>query len=277
MSDQWFYYQNNKQEGPVGLAQLRELLEKNIINSNTYIWTKGFQDWKLLKDVTELSLDGSKSNSKIEKKELIEKKENTATLADDLLTSNSVVQQTSKLFLNNLKPDEKCIYIKTGFDRGGTPKEYGPYDLVMVKKLYQANRINGRTLVYFPGIDCWRVLAIFSDFEEVFEELPPIVQESDRRRWERKPFTARLFFTTDNQFYEGVCKDLSLGGMLVLLHKFPGKVGDIIKMNVHPDNSEFHFVAKARIVRISKTDGAISMEFVDLNDTAKKTIQSYLS
>jgi hypothetical protein len=146
----------------------------------------------------------------------------------------------------------------------------------MLKKLYQTSRINGRTLVYFPGLDCWRILAVFSDFEEVFQDLPPIIQESDRRRWERKPFTARLFFTADNQFFEGVCKDISLGGMLVLLEKFPGKVGDVVKLNVHPENQEHQFVAKAKIVRVAKTDGAISMEFVELSDLAKKSIQNYL-
>jgi len=267
MRDQWFYFHNNKQEGPVTLSQLKDLIAQGRLNQTSYVWTNGFADWKPLKDVPEVMQEAQKKQVKLEQ---------TATETQEF--SQAVVQQKAepKLLLSSINPDEKCIYIKTGFDRGGTPKEYGPYDLNMIKKLFQANRVNGRTLIYFPSLDCWRILAVFNDFEDIFKELPPIIDESDRRRWERKPFTARLFFTSDNQFYEGVCKDISLGGMQVLLYKFPGKVGDVIKLNVHPENADHQFVAKAKIVRIAKSDGALSMEFVELSDNAKKSIQHYL-
>jgi hypothetical protein len=268
MSEQWFYYHNNKQEGPLTLEQLKELVINGQLNHTSYVWTKGFADWKLIKDVHELNVQVSN----VQKKQ-----ENTSTATQEFTQVTNSHNTGSNLLLGTVKPDEKCIYIKTGFDRGGTPKEYGPYDLEMLKKLYKTNRVNGRTLVYFPGIDCWRILAVFADFEEIFNELPPIIEDSDRRRWERKPFTARLFFTTDNQFYEGVCKDISLGGMQVLLHKFPGKVGEIIKLNVHPEDANHQFVAKAKIVRIAKSDGALSMEFVELSDVARKAIENYLN
>jgi hypothetical protein len=269
MSDQWFYYHNNKQEGPMTLEQLKNLVVTGQLNHTSYVWTKGFADWKLIKDVSELN------NTEIKKQQA--KVETTATATQEFTQAAQEKEPAVKLFLGSVKNNEKCIYIKTGFDRGGTPKEYGPFDIDMLKKLYQTNRINGRTLVYFPGIDCWRILAVFVDFEDIFNELPPIIEESDRRRWERKPFTAKLFFTTDNQFYEGVCKDISLGGMQVLLYKFPGKVGEVIKLNVHPEDPNHQFVAKAKIVRIAKTDGALSMEFLELSDVAKKAIETYLS
>ena len=268
MSDQWFYYHNNKQEGPLTFEQLKELVLNGQLNHTSYIWTKGFTDWKLIKDVHELN---------IEVKSIQKKQESTATATKEYTQVAQTNNTGINLMLGTVKPDEKCVYIKTGFDRGGTPKEYGPYDLEMLKKLYKTNRINGRTLIYFPGINCWRILAVFSDFEQIFNELPPIIEESDRRRWERKPFTARLFFTTDNQFYEGVCKDISKGGMQVLLHKFPGKVGEVIKLNVHPEDANHQFVAKAKIVRIAKSDGALSMEFIELSDVAKAAIENYLN
>lgn len=268
MSDQWYYFHNSKQEGPISLEKLKELIVSNQIQKTSHVWTKGFVDWKLVKDVPELSID-------IQKVQV--KQEQTATATQEYSQVAQQTQSIQKLTLKNLGTEEKCIYIKTGFDRGGTPREYGPYDLTMLKKLYQTNRINGRTLVYFPGIDCWRVLAVFEDFEDIFHELPPIIEESDKRRWERKPFTAKLFFTSDNQFYEGICKDISLGGMQVLLYKFPGKVGDIIKLNVHPEDPNHQFVAKAKIVRIAKSDGALSMEFLDLSEPAKNAIKTYIS
>jgi hypothetical protein len=274
MSDQWFYYHKNKQEGPLPLEQLKELFTSGGLDVATYIWTKGFADWKLVKDVPEFANVVSSAAVKTEaKKEVTATTTNTATVVKNALNAADKNQQVR---LSSANTQEKCIYIKTGFDRGGTPKEYGPFDLPMLKKLYQTHRINGRTLIYFPGIDCWRVLAVFEDFEDVFNEIPPIVHDSDKRRWERKPFTARLFFTSDNQFYEGICKDISLGGMQVLLHKFPGKIGDVIKLNVHPENEGHQFVAKARIVRVSKNDGSLSMEFIDISEDAKSAIATYL-
>lgn len=308
MTEQWFYFHENKQEGPLSKEQLKLLIAKGSLLPNSYVWTKGFSDWKLLKDVAELAEDIGKQTAERPVPQVQQQATTSAKSVEKMIepaadrthsskaerTQEQKIEQTAsfeqtglatqmnneiihpELKLTKLAPDHKSIYIKTGFDRGGTPKEYGPYSLNMLKKLYQTSRINGRTLIYFPGLDCWRILAVFSDFEEIFQDLPPIIQESDRRRWERKPFTARLFFTADNQFFEGVCKDISLGGMLVLLEKFPGKVGDVVKLNVHPENQEHQFVAKAKIVRVAKTDGAISMEFVELSDLAKKSIQNYL-
>jgi len=289
MNDQWYYYFQNKQEGPVSVDFLKEIIQKGQLDHSAYVWTKGFADWKMLKDVPTLfeeqaqpsqvqTLPGKKENTNVQKTSSFKEGSLSGAQATSTSSSQTIDSRLDEVIptLGVLKEDDKCIYLKTGFDRGGTPKEYGPYDLTMLKKLYQTSRINGRTLVYFPGLDCWRVLAIFGDFEDIFHDMPPIIQESDRRRWERKPFTARLFFTSDNQFYEGVCKDLSVGGMQVLLYQFPGKVGDVIKMNVHPENPDHHFVAKARIVRIAKSDGAISMEFIDLNEGAKKAVSNYI-
>jgi len=306
--DSWYYYLNGKQEGPTPFSTLKHLVETGVVQTDTYVWCKKFQDWQQAKQVPELwqishstatatnipsslGVPGPSKSSPVvvhEQQPVVtsaaatQRQEETGTFstATDsslLKLGGNTKSEIQTLRLSSLNPSARNIYIKTGFDRGGTPKEFGPFDLNTLKKLYTEARINGRTLVYFPGIDCWRILGIFDDFEEIFNDLPPIVNESDRRRWERKPFTARLFFTTDNQFYEGICKDLSIGGMQVLLNGFPGKLGDVIKMNVHPENIEHQFVAKAKIVRISKNDGALSMEFLELNDAAKKAIHTYLA
>ncbi len=48
MSDQWFYYHNNKQEGPMPLEKIRELVLSGQLQKTSYVWTKGFSDWKLV-------------------------------------------------------------------------------------------------------------------------------------------------------------------------------------------------------------------------------------
>ena len=167
------------------------------------------------------------------------------------LNEFQVEREKTLLTLGALDTNKKVVYIKTGLDRGGRAAEYGPYNLEMVKKLYKSKRINGKTLVFFPTLDVWRVLASFTDFEEVFEEMPPIIEDNDKRVWERKPFTARLFFTNNDQFFEGICKDISLGGMKVLIDKLPVELGEEISLNVHPEEEGHQFVAKLRSLECS--------------------------
>lgn len=54
MSD-WWYNNGEKEEGPITLPELTELFEKNIITTKTLIWKKGFDSWRELTQVSELS------------------------------------------------------------------------------------------------------------------------------------------------------------------------------------------------------------------------------
>ena len=69
-----------------------------------------------------------------------------------------------------------------------------------------------------------------------------------------------MFFANNDQLFEGVCRDISIGGMQVLVDHFPAQVGERISLNVHPENSEHHFVADGEIVRKVLHDGATRKE-----------------
>lgn len=47
-------------------------------------------------------------------------------------------------------------------------------------------------------------------------------------------------------------------------------------MNVHPDNSDYHFVARGKVVRILDGDQGFSLRFSGLNDEAKNAINDYI-
>ncbi|MBL7665025.1 MAG: PilZ domain-containing protein [Bacteriovoracaceae bacterium] len=101
--------------------------------------------------------------------------------------------------------------------------------------------------------------------------------DSDRRSAARKPFVARMFFHDNNQLYEGICRDISIGGMQVLVADYPGNVGDEISLNVHPENSEQHFVASGKIVRMLDKGQGFSFRFTVIETDAIKAIQKYIS
>ena len=88
----------------------------------------------------------------------------------------------------------------------------------------------------------WKILADFPEYQEVFEELPPIIKESEKRVSLRKPFVARLLIQNNKNIFEGICRDISIGGMQVLIDNFQGNAGDRITINVHPENTDYHSV-----------------------------------
>lgn len=45
VSDQWFYVLEERQIGPVGRDQLIRLVERGIVQSDTFVWREGLQDW----------------------------------------------------------------------------------------------------------------------------------------------------------------------------------------------------------------------------------------
>ena len=93
---------------------------------------------------------------------------------------------------------------------------------------------------------------------------------------ERKPFVARMLFHDNSEVYEGACRDISVGGMQILVSDFPGEVGEEIALNVHPENGEYCFVAAGKIVRFLDGKQGFSFRFTELSDDAKKVIENYV-
>ncbi len=276
MEEKWYFVEDGERKGPVSKKDILKLIDAGKLSDDSYVWVKGFDDWKKIADCDEFQVDNKKKIESL-KSEKTEKQVMSEEDKTQEFNEMQVDRDKTVLNLGALEPNKKVVYIKTGLDRGGKAAEYGPYNLGMVKKLYKSKRINGKTLVFFPGLNVWRVLASFEDFEQVFEELPPVIEDNDKRVWERKPFTARLFFTNNDQFFEGICKDISLGGMKVLIDNLPVELGEEISLNVHPEEEGHQFVAKAKIVRLLDDDNGFSLQFVDLSKEAKSAISSYLA
>ena len=123
----------------------------------------------------------------------------------------------------------------------------------------------------------WVLLGDFERFDEIAGGLPPQITPEDRRINVRKPFVARLFFHDNSQVYEGVCRDISVGGLQILVSDFPCEIGDNVSMNVHPDNSNYHFTASGRVVRKLEGNAGFSLRFDGLNQEAQEAIQNYIN
>ena len=251
MSEKWYYVQDGERQGPVSFDEVLNFFNTSVLTDEDYVWAKGFEDWKKIKDVPKF----------------------TQSLDD----GTSSVPSNKDIDLSALDPNEKCIFIKTGKDRGGNEVEYGPFSINILKRLYNESRINGKTYVFSKGMGQWKFLGDVEGYQNVFEELPPVIDESDRRSGVRRPLIARMFIENNQKVFEGICRDISIGGMQVLVDEFPGKVGDKISINVHPENSDHHFVASGAIVRLLDGHQGFSFRFMNLKDDAINAINNYLS
>ena len=261
MEDQWYYVEAGERKGPVELEALKDLISSGALGDEDYVWTKGFENWVQLQEVEELQV--------IE--EVVEE-----TLEPEVHSEGSSVSSDS-LRLQEYLSDENSVFIKIGADRGAEEVEYGPYSLEIIKKLYTQNRINAKTYIFVRGMQDWTMIADLEDFSEIFEGTPPPIEDSERRASKRKPFVARMYIENQKQVFVGVCRDISVGGMQVLVEQVPAKIGDSISINVHPENTEHHFVAGGTVVRLLDGGQGFSFRFTDLGEDAKEAIQSYLS
>lgn len=256
MDDKWYYVEEGERRGPVELSGMNELIANSKLGEDDYVWKKGFENWVKLKEVSEFQ--GSQ--------ESVVSEESTAEIVEE-----------AGLSFSELISEGNNIFIKIGADRGGVDTEYGPYSLDIVKKLFKESRINEKTFLFIRGMSDWSIIGDFSDFSDVFNTSAAVIEDSERRESKRKPFIARMYLESQKEVYMGICRDISIGGMQVLIDLVPEKIGQNISINVHPENTEHHFVASGEVVRLLDGGQGFSFRFIDLSDEAKLSIQDYLA
>jgi len=249
----WYYVEGGDRVGPVEESELHSLFSNGTLNENSYVWKKGMENWEKAEVVSELSSMLSRAEINFDGAPLVK-----------------------EINWNNISSDEKIFMIKVGIDRGTAEAEYGPFSMSQLKQAYDERRINDKTLIFVSGMESWVFLAELPIYEKVFNQMPPVIGEIDRRECSRKPFVARLFYHDNEQLFEGICRDISIGGMQVLVSGAPVNIGEKISLNVHPENTDFSFVADGEVVRILDGGQGFSLRFRDLKKDAKAAIEKYI-
>ncbi|RLA62896.1 MAG: hypothetical protein DRQ89_08380 [Epsilonproteobacteria bacterium] len=256
MDEKWFYVMGSEKVGPVDKDEIEDLFGKGKILKDTYVWTGGLENWIFLEEASEFSY-------------LFE------SVAPPVLPEIPEVPQKKEMDWDNLDPEKAQFAINIGSDRGGEEKVLGLFTLIQLKSFGAEHRVNEKSLIFAQGMGAWESLGNLPIYNAVFpeEEAKPV----ERREGERKPITARILFHDETQVHDGICANISLGGLRIFMSDFPGKLGDIISMNIHPEDSEFSFVAKGEVVHIVEGNIGFSVKFVDLDEDAQGTIESYLN
>ena len=297
MSSEWYYVQGSERVGPVDQAEIENLFRDGALNPESYVWRKGFENWETINSVDDLayllappsSIESDPPSIEVESEDEIGEEfspdEELSVETSDSAPEESSMDEidaipqmgaTPEFDFANLNEEQRVISIKVGFDRGGNETEYGPFNLNQIKKAFEENRINEKTFIFIPGMENWQLLGDTPLFAKVSGGLPPQISEEDRRKDVRKPFLARLFFHNNEHVFEGICRDVSVGGLQVLVSDFPGVIGEEVTMNVHPDNSEYCFVANGIIVRVLDGNQGFSLRFKDLDENSRQAISQYI-
>ena len=207
----WYYAKQNQKVGPISEKDLMNLKSSGDVSENTLIWAKGFENWKKMGEVDIFTGDDGEIPPLVQK----------------------------EFDWESIDKDSRLFSIKS------EKSQYGPYSIKQLKNFFDEKRINGKTLIFAVGMDNWRFFAE----TPFFKEMPDSSQKEERRKNARRPFVARILFHNNAAIFEGICQDISINGLQILVADFPGKVGDKITLNVHPDNSDYNFTASGKIIR----------------------------
>ena len=257
MSVQWYYVRGESKVGPVDQAEIESLYGNQTLNSGSYVWRKGFTDWEKIKNTSDLSYLSARER----------------TAERELPPSFDSFKQ--EIDWAGMDENDQIIHIKIGHDRGAGEVEYGPFSITQLKRAYNEHRINEKSYIFTKGMKNWDLLGDTALFSRLTSQTA-LITEKDRRKNVRRPMTAKIMFHDNSQVYDGICRDISVGGMQVLVSNFPGKVGEKIMLNIHPDNSEYCFTASGEVIRLLEGNQGLSLRFSALEESAHKAISSYI-
>lgn len=150
--------------------------------------------------------------------------------------------------------------------------QYGPFTVQEVKNLLTSKRINPSDHAWKDGLTQWESIAQLNEFS---------TRAVERRVGPRKIFLAKVVFADGDGVRVGTCRDLSIGGMQVLIDLDAPAPGKNLSLNISPPDLKkptFEaFTAKGRVVRVLEDGRGFSFRFESMNDRSQKILQSLIT
>lgn len=247
----WYTVVNSRPVGPLSAKEIVQRIQGGELSFVSHVWKEGFSGWTRIYDV-------------IDFKPLLPPEPSPSLIAE--------IQKSTQASPPPLSPQQKeelrtwYIYLDEA--------NYGPISDREVQTLIQAGRITGGTYMWKKGFSDWQQASTIPAWAGVVgkkEEKP-----ADKRATPRKPFETKILLTDGKEVGWALCRDISVGGMQVLMDNAPGPVGTALKLNVNTHGPIQGFTCEGTIVRILEDGRGFSFRFTHLSQDAKAAIEKYI-
>ncbi|RZA06279.1 MAG: DUF4339 domain-containing protein, partial [Proteobacteria bacterium] len=240
-------------------------------NFGSHLWKEGLTGWTRIYDVIDFKslLPGEPSAALI-----AEIQRATQAAPPPMAPKQSEALRTWYIFLDDAN--------------------YGPISEVEVQSLLDAGRVNTSTYMWQKGFTDWMMMKDIPSWANRPQTPPPArmppmspavnpmqqanvsAAPADKRHAPRKPFETKILLTDGKEVGWAICRDISVGGMQVLMDHAPGPAGTALKLNVNPQGNIPGFACEGSIVRILEDGRGFSFRFSSLTEAARSAIERYI-
>ncbi len=268
----WYIFKDGQTLGPYGPEFVLDQLKLGRVSWIDYIWTPS-QDlvWRLICEVTlfRSHLPKSPATDILRKLSITSQKPESTGLSR--LGGEASGPSTPPPFTGPTgRPSLWFLQLE------GT--EFGPMTADEARGIQKGGKLKG---VLFARREGMQSALPIDNFVEFGGEPP---QKSDRRQFHRINISSTTLFTgarcQDKGLpkFMGVCCDISQGGMLIKSALTPGKVGDIIGVEVQSSpTSLLPFLrAECEIMRLLEEQEAFGVRFLTMSDEDRKALDAFL-
>jgi hypothetical protein len=178
--------------------------------------------------------------------------------------------------LSTYKNDGKCIFVKVAIDDDNRTEDFGPFSLEMIQKLFFDNRIDGRSYVYAPDLDNWKILADFSDYKTIFGEEPPEITSYHRRLNTRSSLNCECKVYAEKDWYSAIANDLSMMAAKLEFHGHQLSLDQIVKIEFDLPELKGERIT-AQVMRLFDSTGEdqfVTFRFLNLSEEQRNKISS---
>jgi hypothetical protein len=249
----WYTVMNARPVGPLSAKEIVQRLQAHELTYASHVWKEGFTGWTRIYDV-------------IDFKPLLPSEPSTSLIAD--------IQKSTQASPPPLAPAQKqelrtwYVYLNES--------NYGPVSDPEVIGLIQSGRISADTYLWQKGFSDWKPAKEIDTWKSFLTSAPVAAKPADKRSTPRKPFEAKILLTDGKEVGWAICRDISVGGMQVLMDHVPGAAGTTLKLNVNPAGNIQGFACEGVVVRTLEDGRGFSFRFTSLSAEAKAAIEKHI-
>ena len=258
----WFVAIDERLVGPVSGKEIALWVTGGELRLADFVWQEGFSSWKRIIELKDFQpLLPSEPNPALmaqARTRLQQERQQELTPATTAPLPPGAEQRIWFLFMNNA--------------------QYGPFSVSEVHLMVEAGRVNENTYLWKKGMTDWVPAA---ELGELGLKLGKPAKRSskkgaEKRHTPRRPFEAKILLTDGQEVGWALCRDISIGGMQILMEHVPGEAGAQLKLNVAASGDIPAFVCDGEIVRVMEDGRGFSFRFLSLPAKAKAAIEKYI-